>query len=112
MAIRRVVVIVTSSPFATLNNYEALRFSLGLFDMKVSLVWSGKGVCNAIKGVDHTLTRPFIRVFPDLDIDLYVDKSDLQQEGMGEVELIPEVKALEKNEVIELVCQADLVITF
>jgi sulfur relay (sulfurtransferase) DsrF/TusC family protein len=109
---RKVVVMTTSSPFATLNSYEALRLSLGLFDVKVSVLWSGEGVYNAIKGGDNTLIQPFIRVLPDLDIDLYVDKSDLREKGLTEAELIRDVKAIEREDVIQLICEADIVLTF
>lgn len=109
---KNVVIMITSTPLATLNNYEALRTSIALIDQKVSIIWREGGAYNALKAIDHTLTYPFIRLFEDLDINLYVDEHDLSERGLEDAELIPEVKTLERTGVLELICGADVVLTF
>jgi len=109
---KNVVIMITSTPSATLNNYEALRTSIALIDQKISVLWRGEGVYNALNAADHNLTRPFIRLFEDLDIDLYVDKQDLVERGLEAAELMPEVKPLERTEVLDLICGADVALTF
>ena len=112
MSDKNVIIVITSTPSATLNNYEALRTSIALIDQKVSIIWREQGVYNALKAADHTLIRPFIRLFEDLDIDLCVDKHDLSERALDGAELIPEVKTLERTEVLGLICEADVVLTF
>jgi len=109
---KNVIIMITSPPFVTLNNYEALRTSIGIIDHKVSVIWMGEGVYCAIKAVDNTLTRSFIRLFEDIDVDLYVDKHDLGERGLEDEELIPEVKPKERTGVLDLICRSDVVLTF
>lgn len=109
---KNVILMITSTPYATLNNYEALRTSISLIDHKLSVVWWEEGVYNAIKAVNNTLTRPFIRLFEDLEIKLYVDKQGLSERGLEDEELIPDVRKLERTDILELICGADVVLTF
>lgn len=109
---KKIVILATSSPFATLNNHEVLRMTLGLIDLKVSVIWRGDGVYNSVKGVDNRSTQPFIKLFLNLDVGLYVDRGDLEERGLDGAELISEVTALESSDVLDLVNEADVVLTF
>lgn len=109
---KKVIIMITSSPFATLNNYEAIRTSIGLIFHRVYVIWRGEGVYNALKTADDSSIRPFIRLFKDLDIALYVDRDDLKVRGLQDEELLPEVKNIERAEVLDIICEADVVLTF
>ena len=62
--------------------------------------------------VDNSSVKPFIRLFKDVGIDLFVDKNDLGQRNIKDEEVISEVKAIERTEMLDLICKADFVITF
>jgi len=110
---KNIVIMVTSSPFATLNNYEALRISIGIVDhCKVSIIWKGNGVYNAIKTIDDRFIHHFIRLCEHINISLYVDKNDFSERSLKGEELVPSVRLLEREEVLELICKSDVVLTF
>ena len=112
MAENKVVILINSLPFSTLNNYEALRSCMTFFDHEVTVIWRNNGVYNALKKVDNSLTKPFIRNFDVMDINLYVDDKDLEERGLENEELIPEVKRIKRNNVLKKITNSDIILSF
>jgi sulfur relay (sulfurtransferase) DsrF/TusC family protein len=108
----KLVILINSLPFSTLNNYEALRSCMTFFDHEVTVIWRNNGVYNALIKVDNTLTKPFIRNFDVMDINLYVDNKDLEERGLDDEELIPEVKRLKRNDVLKKITNSDIILSF
>jgi len=109
---KSIVFLVASPPYATLNNYEALRTSLALIDHKLSIVWTGNGVHFPIIRSDKSNTRNIINLFSDLNIHLFVDEESLVEKGYNAQDIIPEVSVIGCGEVINMLSEADFVLSF
>lgn len=112
MVEQNIVIIINSSPFNSLINYEALRTCMSFFDHEVTVIWRNNGVYNALNRVDNSATKPFIRNFDVMDINLYVDSQDLQERDLQGEDLISEVEKLARSDVIDAINNADLVLSF
>jgi len=109
---KNIIFHVTSSPYANLNNYEALRTAMSLFDHKVSVIWGGDGIFYPLNGSDKTTTQPFLRLMKDLNIPLYVDLDDLKKRGVSNDEVIAEVTPLAHDRKTEMLATANVVLSF
>ena len=112
MAEYKIVIIINSSPLNTLNNYESLRTCMAFFDHEMKVIWRNNGVYNALNKVDNSSTKPFIRNFEVMDIELYVDGQDLEERGLQGEDLIPEVQKLGRSDVMKAINNADVVLSF
>ena len=91
MSEKKIVFLVSSSPFSTLNNYEALRASLSLFDHQVSIIWREDATHFTKKTVDKTMTKALLRLAEDMEVELYIVKEDLIERGIDETQLEPQI---------------------
>jgi len=112
MAEKKVLVIVKSRPYTNLNTYEALRVAAGLWEHQVTLIWMGEGVHALLKNTDQTLYSKFYGDFPDLEIEAYVDEEALKTLGLGADDILPWVEPATREEIKELVQQADASLVF
>ena len=108
---KKVFFLLKSSPYQTLNNYEALRASISCFEHKVSVLWMEDGVYLPLKRTDRKLTQPFIRLSQDMGVTLYVNETDLIDRGLDKHDLVPEAKPFDESKAFELLLDADFVIT-
>ena len=109
---KNIIFLVKSTPFVTLNNYEALRTSISLFDHKICVIWSNDGVFFPLKSSDKMMTQPFLRLAKDLDIRLIVDLNDLACRGFTSNEVINEVELMIHEKILEKLAKANIVISF
>lgn len=109
---KKVVIMIRSKPITDLNYYEALRTAAGLWDHEVKVLWTGKGVLGALKTVDQSLTNRFLTDLPDLDIELYLEKSSLKKIGFNDVDVIDGVELADTQKVIELLQEAEVTLVF
>ena len=112
MSEKKIVFLVSSSPFSTLNNYEALRASLSLFDHQVSIIWREDATHFTKKIVDKTMTKALLRLAEDMEIELYVVKEDLMERGIDETQLESQIKTIRDGDLVSLIKSADVVINF
>ena len=108
---KKVVFHIKSSPYQTLNNYEALRASISCFEHKVCVLWMEDGVYLPLKRSDKKLTQPFIRLSEDMGVTLHVNETDLVDRGLNKDDLVPEAKPIDRNKALEMLLDADFVIT-
>jgi len=104
MTEKKIVIIINSSPFNSLNNYEALRSCMSFFDHETTIIW--------LNSVDNSATKPFIRNFDAMDINLYVDGQDIEERELQSEDLIPEVEKLQRSDVLKIIKNADVVLSF
>jgi sulfur relay (sulfurtransferase) DsrF/TusC family protein len=109
---KRLVVVVKSKPYTTLNTYEALRVAVGLWEHEVSVVWMGDGVYALLGAADMSLDGVFHADLPDLDVNAYVDEDALVERGLDMDALIEEVRPISLIEIAKLVAGADASIVF
>jgi sulfur relay (sulfurtransferase) DsrF/TusC family protein len=109
---KTVLIFMKSKPFSILNYYEALRVSAGLWEHKVSLIWTGDGVYAALKNADRTLTDRFFEEFKDIDINLYVEEESLVERGFEISDVLPSAKVINREEISKLVIAAQASLVF
>lgn len=112
MSEKKVLVIIKSRPFKTLNYYEALRTAAGLWDHKVDVLWLGEGVYSALNSNDRTLTGKFLVDLPDLDIGLYVDNESLGKTGFKEEDLVENTQIAGEDKILSLLNTAEVTLVF
>ena len=109
---KKIVFLIRSTPFRDLNNYEAMRASIALFDHDVTVVWMGDGVFYSLKASDKGNTQPILRLFKDLNIRLVVDADDLALRGYMSQDVITEAELTPHTEVVGALARADSVLSF
>lgn len=109
---KQIVFLISSSPFSTMNNYEALRASLALFDHQVKIVWRDAAVFFTIKTLEKKMTKALLRLADDMEIEMFVNKEDLKEKGIEDSELDSHIKSIDNSSLISILMAADLVITF
>jgi sulfur relay (sulfurtransferase) DsrF/TusC family protein len=109
---KKIVFLIRSTPYRDLNNYEAMRASIALYDHDVTVAWMGDGVFYPLKSSDKGNTQPILRLFKDLNIRLLVDADELALRGYSGQDIIPEVELVPHDEAIEALVQADSVLSF
>ena len=111
MGEKNILIIIKSTPYTTINNYEALRTAIGLWDHSIKLLWTGDAVYSLLLESDHTQTKHFLRDLPDLDIEPYVQQSSLVARGI-ESNVLEEVTALNDETINEILEEADVTLVF
>ena len=112
MSEKKIVFLISSSPFSTLNNYESLRTSISLFDHQVSVIWMGEATHFTKISVDKTMTKAFLRLAKDLEIELYVVQADLDERGIDTNLLEPMIKTIKNEDLVSLITSANIVMNF
>jgi sulfur relay (sulfurtransferase) DsrF/TusC family protein len=109
---KKIVFLISSSPFSTLKNYEALRSSLSLFDHQVSVIWRNDATHFTKNAVDKTMTKAILRLAEDMDIELYVVENDLMQKGIDSKLIEPQIRPINNDTLISILASADIVMNF
>lgn len=58
------------------------------------------------------MTRNYLRLAKDMEIDLFVVRKDLKNRGLEGMELEQEVEVISNTELLDIIDAADLVINF
>jgi sulfur relay (sulfurtransferase) DsrF/TusC family protein len=109
---KKVVFLISSLPFGTLNNYEALRASISFINHNIAIIWKDEGVNFPLKSVDKTMTKTFFRLADDMGVDLYVSEEDLSKINLAHLELEDGIKKIGRDAMIDTIRDAEVVITF
>jgi sulfur relay (sulfurtransferase) DsrF/TusC family protein len=109
---KKIVFLIRSTPYRDLNNYEAMRTSIALYDHEVTVVWMGDGVFYPLKCSDKSNAQPILRLFKDLNIRLLVDSDELALRGYSSQDIIAEAEPVPHDEVVAALVQADSVLSF
>jgi len=112
MAEKRLLIIIKSKPYTTLNSYEALRVAIGLWEHEVAILWMGDGVYNLLKDADHTMTTHFHSDFPDLDIETYVEEAAITTRSMGKEDLIQNMVYADEEKITDLLMEVEASLVF
>jgi sulfur relay (sulfurtransferase) DsrF/TusC family protein len=85
---------------------------MSFFDHKVTVAWIGDGVFFPLITSDKGNTKPFLRLFKDLNIRLLVDADDLALRGYTSQDIISEAELVSHDELVDLLARADSVLSF
>jgi sulfur relay (sulfurtransferase) DsrF/TusC family protein len=109
---KKVVFLISSPPFETLNNYEALRTSLALFNHQVTIIWKGNGVNYPLKTIHKIMTKNYLTLAKDMGITLFVVRKDLKDRELEDIEIEQEVELISNTELLDIIGAGDIVINF
>ena len=110
---KKIVIVLKRPPHGTLYPVEGLRMSVavsGDFE-PITLVLSD-AVFAFIKDVDKTMYQPHIAFLKGIDLDIILDKQSLDERGLSTNDLIEEVSVKEHDEILKILADCSLAITF
>jgi sulfur relay (sulfurtransferase) DsrF/TusC family protein len=113
---KRVVVILRHTPLNHIKNLEAFRLGLGLTlsNNEVTVAMVDEGVLNAINLKPEIVDRPsvsaYLEYYEDVGIRSIADKKSVERFGL--TELRDEVKLVDRQEIIDVIRDAEVVIPF
>lgn len=113
---KKITVIVRNLPMNTRRNAEALRMSVGLTlcGDKVSVIFMDDGVYCAAPAKPELIGAPSLKkdfeAFAMLKCTLLADKPSLEKRGIKNP--VPNVKVTERDEIVRMITESDIVIPF
>lgn len=114
--IRKIAIIIRSTPFNTIALPEAFRMGIGmtLSDNKVSILLIGDGVWNALSLSPHMIGRPkifeSIELFSVCGVRIFADGLSLEERNISEHE--SHVEKVSRDEVYKIISESDVVVSF
>ena len=108
------------APYGTVYALESLEVVLitATFDQDVSLVFIDDGVYELVKGqqtkgIGIKNYSPSYRALEGYDVEkLYVDQDSLAQRGLSEADLLVPVELLDARQMVLLMAQQDVILSF
>ncbi len=113
---KKITVIVRNLPFNTRRNAEALRMSVGLTlrEDKVTVIFMDDGIYTATPAKPELINIPSTRkefeALSMLNCDLLADKLSMKTRGIKN--LVANVKAAVRDEIVSTITGSDIVILF
>ncbi|MBU4076076.1 MAG: DsrE family protein [Euryarchaeota archaeon] len=113
---KKITVIVRNLPMNTRRNAEALRMSVGLTlcGDKVTVVFMDDGVYSTAPAkpelIGPSSTKKDFEVFAMLKCTLLADKPSLEKRAIKNP--VPNVKIAERDEIVRMITESDIVIPF
>ena len=114
--IKKIVIIIRSTPFNTLALSEAFRMGIGmtLSDNKVNILLIGDGVWSVLSLSPHMIGRPnlfeSIELFSACGVRIVADGLSLEERNISEYE--SHVEKVSRDEVYKIISDSDTVISF
>ena len=113
---KKITIIVRNLPMNTRRNAEALRMSVGLTlcGDKVSVIFMDDGVYSAAPAKPELIGAASLKkdfdAFEMLKCTLLADKPSLEKRGIKNP--VPNVKVTERDEIVRMITESDIVIPF
>ena len=110
---KEVVICLTQPPIGTLYPVEGLRMAVALAgDMEPITVVIQDGVYAFLKTTDMSMYEKHYSFIKEVDLDVLVDKQDLEARGLTEADLIDGVEVKDHQEILEILTKVSTVIPF
>jgi tRNA 2-thiouridine synthesizing protein C len=115
---KKIVVILRKPPHGSLFPAEGLRAAVAVSTMDTKVVAIGDGVLAFLKETDMTLykrhmeflSRPMLEDAKPLLVN--IDKVSLLERGLTEKDLAEGVTVKERDEILRIIAEADIALTF
>ena len=113
---KKITVVVRNLPLNTRRNAEALRMGVGLTlrEDKVTVIFMDDGVYSAAPAVPELIGAPTLKkefeALPMMKCTMLADKLSLEKREIRN--LVPNVKAVERDEIVRTITGSDIVIPF
>ncbi len=109
---KKIVVIIRKPPHGTLYPAEGLRVAVAVSTSEATVVTLGDGVYTFLKETDKTLYQRHLDFLKDAEIPIIIDKESLEERGLKSENLIEQVTVKEREEVLKILAEADVTLTF
>ena len=113
---KNITVIVRNLPFNTRRNAEALRMSVGLTlrEDKVTVIFMDDGVYSATQVKPELIGAPTLKkefeALPMMKCTMLADRQSMEKRGIKNP--VPNVMAVERDEIVRTITGSDIVIPF
>ncbi|MGQ9623947.1 MAG: DsrE family protein [Candidatus Bathycorpusculaceae bacterium] len=115
---KKIVIILRKPPHGSLFPAEGLRAAVAVSTMDTKVVAIGDGVLAFLKETDMTLykrhmeflSRPMLEDAKPLLV--HIDKASLLERGLTEEDLAEGVTVTEHDEILKMIADADVTLTF
>jgi len=116
MGQKRVLVNICRAPYGTVFYTEGLRAAVGVsagIDENISTVlFQSDGVFYCLKDADRTDALAYFESYKAMETQLYVVKEDLDERGVSEAELAPDMTVISRDKAFELFQENDYSMDF
>ena len=116
MSEKRVLITFNHAPFGSVHYTEGLRavvgVTSGIDEHVVDVVYLGDGVYFALAGVDRRDSKLYLDTLDKLGYSLKAERESLATRGLAETDLASDVQIISREEVLDLIRQADVTIDF
>ncbi|MFQ5593622.1 MAG: DsrE family protein [Anaerolineae bacterium] len=116
MSEKRVLITFNNAPFGSVHYTEGLRATVGVTsgidEHAVDVVYLGDGVYFTLAGADRSDSQLYLGTLETLGYSLKVERESLTAHGLAESDLAPDVQVISREEVLDLIQQADVTIDF
>lgn len=116
MSQKRVLITFNRAPFGSIHYTEGLRavvgVTSGIDEHVVDVVYLGDGVYFTLAGVDRSDSRLYLDTLHTLGYNLKVERESLTARGLTETDLASDVQIIGREQVLDLIRQADVTIDF
>ena len=116
MAEKKVLINLCRAPFGTVFYTEGLRAAVGCsagIDENIpTVLFQSDGVFYCLKDVDRTDALAYFESFRGMGTKIYAVKEDLDERGIAEGELAPDIEVISRDQASELFQENDFNMDF
>lgn len=116
MAQKNVVLTINQPPFGSIHYVEGLRAAVGVIsgldEHQLSVVYLGDGVYSALKDVKRDEQMGYLGILNAKDVKVAVERESLNERGISEDNVYDQFEVIGRNEVLDLINNADSTIDF
>ena len=110
---KNVVILLRQPPHGTLYPVEGLRMSVAVSaDFDPITIAINDGVYTFLKDTDKTMYSMHIEFLKNIGLDIYVDKTSLNERGLTKDDLVEDVEVIEHGEILKLIENSTVTIPF
>jgi len=109
---KKIVVILRKPPHGTLFPAEGLRVAVAISASDTKVVSIGDSVYAFLKGTDMTLYKHHLDFLKETEIPVLIDKDSMEGRELTEGDLVEGVTVKERNEILNVIAEADATLTF
>jgi len=110
---KNVVILLRKPPHGTLYPVEGLRMSVAVSaDFDPITIAINDGVYTFLKDTDKTMYSMHIEFLKNIGLDIYVDKTSLNERGLTKDDLVEDVEVKEHGEILKIIENSTVTIPF
>lgn len=109
---KNIVVILKKPPHGSLFPAEGLRVAVAASASALQVVGIGDSVYAFLKEADMALYQKHLEFLTEIGIPVLLDKGSMDERGLVEDDLVEDVTVTEHSEILRILSEADVTLTF